>query len=144
MALNLYLNLTANGTALEYRVDDIKLNGRPVRDLQGLNAPGRLEFVAVPQPCQQSTTGGFPTALRVARDAEKPAQPAIVGGFKSLSGMSTEMEIGDPRHPGERRAFAGRVLSVAPSRGYAQAGERVTVTCDKPQNRRVTIIPAEN
>ena len=123
MALNFYAALTLNGTAVQYRLDDVKLNGRLVRSLDDLNVPGRLEFAASPANTSQKT---------------------IIGGFKSLSGMSTEMEIADPRQPGRLRALTGRVMSVVPrGKGFAQESEHVTVNCDKPQNRRVVFVPAE-
>jgi hypothetical protein len=124
MALNVYLHLTANGTAVDYRLDDVKLNGRAIHSLGDLNAPGRLDFAASPVGKSQKT---------------------IIGGFKSLSGMSTEMEVADPRRPEDGLVFTGRVMSaVSKIDGMAlKAREQVSVAIDKPQNRRVVFVPAE-
>ena len=144
MAVHYDLYLIVAAAARGYRAEQVRLNGQPVHDLRALNASGRLEFIALPQAGQAAAGGGFPTVLRVRRNAEKPGQPAIVGGFKSFSGMDVEIEIADPRQPGQWRTVAGRVLSVvAPGGSFAQSGEQVTVNCDKPQNRRVVFVPAE-
>lgn len=143
MAVHYDLYLIAGGSAHGFRAEQVRLNSQPVHDLRGLNAPGRLEFVALPRTGQASAGGGFPTVVRLARDAEKPGRPAVVGGFKSVSGMDVEIEIADPRQPGQWRTVAGRVLSaVARGGSFAQAGEQVTVDCDKPQNQRVVFVPA--
>ncbi|MPZ34208.1 MAG: hypothetical protein GEV13_25035 [Rhodospirillales bacterium] len=58
--------------------------------------------------------------------------------------MDVEIEIDDPRQLGQWRTVAGRVLSaVARGGSFAQAGEQVTVSCAKPQNRHVVFVPAE-
>ena len=144
MALNAYAALTLNGTALSYELDDLKLNGRPIHSLGEINAPGRLEFIAVAGSGRQSA-GGFNTILRVRRDAEKQAR-ARVEAFTSVRGMRTALQIGDRRDPGNRITVTGRVNSaVAKIDRFAikQRVVEVSVDIDKAQNRRVVFIPAE-
>jgi hypothetical protein len=125
MALTFYMRLTANGTAVTYRMDDVAFNGRQVTYLREVSGSGRLEFAASPSRQTQATTGG---------------------SFTSMTGITVEVEVVDPRHPGEGFAAVGRVLSVVPKidRITARVREAVSFNIDKQQNRRVTFIPAEN
>jgi hypothetical protein len=144
MALNFYAALSLNGTAMQYELDKLKLNGRLIHSLGDVDAPGRLEFVAVTGSGRQST-GGFPTVLRVNRNAEK-LNPPGVDAFKSMRGMRTTMEIGDHRDPRNRLTVTGRVMSAVTKIDSFAIKQRVveaSVDIEKPQNRRVVFVPAE-
>jgi hypothetical protein len=125
MALTFYMRLIANGTAATYRMDDVRFNGRPVNSLRDVNASGRLEFAA----CRAGQS-----------------QRMNVGSFRSMTGITTEMEVVDPRYPGEGLAAAARVLAAVSKIDSvtARVREAVSLNIDKPQNRRVIFIPAEN
>lgn len=83
-----YYDISLKNTR-RYEARDVRLNGMPLIALQTISGPGRLDFVAIPQE-----SGG------------------VIGGFKSMSGMDSEVEIVDPAAPGRRRKLHGRVTSA--------------------------------
>ena len=71
---------------------EVRLNGVPLVGLHAIGESGRLEFQAP--------------------SASPSGQKTIIGGFKSMSGMDSEVEIADYAAPGVRRTLKGRVTSV--------------------------------
>lgn len=123
MALNMYMRMTANGTAVTYRMDAVKLNGRHVNHLRELNMAGRLEFAASPAQSHGVT----------------------VGAFREAIGLDSEREIGDPRYPADGLVVVGRVMSAISKIDSItlKIREEVTVNIDTPQKCRVAFVPAE-
>ena len=76
-----------------YEARDVRSNGIALASLHSLIAPGRLEFLARPT---QPLGGGL-------------------GDFRSMTGITTEVDVIDPTVPGRRCTLSGRVISVTPS-----------------------------
>ena len=89
---------------------EVRLNGLLLAGLHAIREPGRLEFVTV------SSADG--------------ADRGLIGGFKSMTGIDTELEVIDPASPGLRRRLTGRVASAITHQAEpsTRTGEYETVT----------------
>lgn len=76
--------------ARSYEARDVRSNGIALSSLHSFTAPGRLEFLARPT---QPLGGGL-------------------GNFRSMTGITTEIDVIDPAVPGGRCTLGGRVISV--------------------------------
>ena len=83
-----YYFITLKNTR-SYEARDVRSNGLALGSLHSLIAPGQLEFLARPR----EPLGGL-------------------GDFKSMTGITTEIDVIDPTDPGSRRTLSGRVISV--------------------------------
>jgi len=99
-----WLRVSVKGTPIAgVAVSAVKLNGRPLTSLAMITQPGQLEFVAeTPRRSGQTTSG-----------------------FKSLSGLNSEMELADSRVSGQSRSVTGRITGVAVDPSVGGSGDEL-------------------
>ncbi|HTO85000.1 MAG TPA: hypothetical protein VMQ73_22450 [Methylomirabilota bacterium] len=101
-----WLRVSVKGTPIAgVAVSAVKLNGRPLTSLVMIAQPGQLEFVA--------------------ETPRRSGQPTTVSGFKSLSGLNSEMELADSRVSGQSRSVTGRITGVAVDPSVGGSGDEL-------------------
>ncbi len=108
--------LTNFGIAQMYEARNVRLNGRPLINLDIKDIQGRLEFVAV--PAHSHHFHGI--VARISQGTRTISQiPAIssytqgfLGGLRNLVGLTITMVLTKPQTPSQSQAVTGRITGV--------------------------------